>query len=390
MASIKRFFRRMLRSDNESSDTPDSSNTPKAWNTHKLFNFIRARKARKTLKSAEKAWTSFSSSQLSKLPPELLQEIVSYLPQPSGIALSLACKHLRSSFGENYHTLQNPSYDDKYELLELLARDLPDQVACAICRGLHTMKNFNTYGRNDRSWITKAATKCMRYDAGASLHLISPLIGTAMFKLAMKQVQERPGCTELLSKFSTKAPRVAAGLSCTHVSTERCVVKDGSLMHRLIRVYIPSRSTETKSAVFEDAHGVLRGICPHHSHGYYYGYYRRVKKEYSRSNLITCNECFTEYIFDVKYHPEYGPVGVLTRWKNLGSGPDSDAWEKHILGLMTNFPAMRALMFRRYLGPESLEQSGVPNWNLASAFDDDEGGDDLESLIELAHRKRIK
>lgn len=74
----------------------------------------------------------FSSSTLSKVSQEILIYIMDYLHPESAVALSLACKHLLYSLGTR-HFAKMCSSTHKLAVLELLAIDLQDQVACSAC-----------------------------------------------------------------------------------------------------------------------------------------------------------------------------------------------------------------------------------------------------------------
>ena len=43
-----------------------------------------------------------------------------------------------------------------------------------------------------------------------------------------------------------------------------------------------------------------------------------------------CRKCRTEYRIDSKYYEGYGEAIFLTRWKDLGPGPDDEVWRQHL------------------------------------------------------------
>jgi len=84
----------------------------------------------------ENARPSAQSSALTKLPTEIMLQIVVFLDSAAFAAsLAFTCKDIRSSIGTCYPALK----EDKADLLMLLQREMPDHIACRSCTRFHSM-----------------------------------------------------------------------------------------------------------------------------------------------------------------------------------------------------------------------------------------------------------
>ncbi|OCK76058.1 hypothetical protein K432DRAFT_385737 [Lepidopterella palustris CBS 459.81] len=77
---------------------------------------------------------------IAALPVELLQQITSYLPNVALIALGLTCRSILAAIGTEHLGMLKELWrrPQKWELLMLLARDLPDYFPCEPCYMLHS------------------------------------------------------------------------------------------------------------------------------------------------------------------------------------------------------------------------------------------------------------
>jgi hypothetical protein len=86
-------------------------------------------------------------------------------------------------------------------------------------------------------------------------------------------------------------------------------------MHRLQSIYISRKSFVTTPTTFIH-NPPYATICPH------------IKLRASMHNIGfgagRCQDCRTEYRIDFKFYDGKGLVMFLTRWKDLGDGPESE------------------------------------------------------------------
>ena len=133
---------------------------------------------------------------------------------------------------------------------------------------------------------------------------------------------------------------------------EECRIVNGHLMHRLQSVHLQGFST---GDVPDEEHHRVRSwqtsikgdhtetielpdfltrcrpdgieaeaICPHIDLGV-----AEAMRRYEYPEIKRCNKCRTEFI--INYGDYYTRKGVfLTRWKDLGSSPESEIWKEHM------------------------------------------------------------
>lgn len=297
---------------------------------------------------------ALESSSLSKLPPELLAHIATFLPAASAASFALCCTPVYALLAIPYLKCKRGHHPFKRsEFLSLLERDLKDYIACYHCAKLHTIKF-------DRKHILDSS----RCDSRVS-HLIDKYIGFkfshVVFQMAMKRHRQGSySCWPLLrlldtDKFSTKQ----------HDFRETSSVKiaNGTLIARHRSTFIIHRGNDGKFSKYW-----VTFICPHFS--YVRGRvihlpngkaeYRMFHKskgnevEYGPgvakcdccahggeddvsttcSGLIHCDYCATEFRVDSMAvgRRKEGRAFIITRWKNLGEGKsvDDPSWSAHV------------------------------------------------------------
>jgi len=84
-----------------------------------------------------------------------------FIPSESAVALSLSCMQLKCFLGTQYLFRVICSTKDTLAPLDLLTRDLPNQVVFYVCRKLHHLKNIRKY--NAASYATGRVAYRYRY-----------------------------------------------------------------------------------------------------------------------------------------------------------------------------------------------------------------------------------
>jgi hypothetical protein len=80
---------------------------------------------------------ALENSPLNRRPNEVLLCIMDYLPASSATSFSLSCLQLQHRIGNRHIKNLSGSTEDTVKFLNLLERDLPDQIVCYACNKLH-------------------------------------------------------------------------------------------------------------------------------------------------------------------------------------------------------------------------------------------------------------
>ncbi len=338
-----------------------------------------------SLSPERKRPAALSSSVLNKAPVEILLCIIDYLPLEAAAAFSLSCMYLKRLLGTQHLLRVSSSTKGTLALLNLLALDLPDQVACSTCNRLHTIQNLRRY--NNATYTAISITNryyflrtpaCTEQDLGAVSWDISRLFGTTAFKMAIKRYHQKPECTELLRIMSSKEARTIHMEDYIQQFKEECRIVQGCLLHRLQSVYVLRKRSST---VPFRINRFSERICPHISF---------TTSEHVGSGATRCQKCRTEYRIDFKYYDGHGPAMFFTRWKDLGTGPEDEVWKEHLLWSGSQSVAgLRA----SFISPAPAQTSGrlqnqPRDGDLSSAF---EGSDDFrfDSLLTSKNKAKL-
>jgi hypothetical protein len=126
-----------------------------------------------------------SSSQLLRLPPELIILLADNLPMPSGACLALCRRRLARILGPRFwRSLQSEAPDVRLAFLSTLAKDLPQRFLCQDCIYLHRHSSIEW----SRAISQRSHLRCVWYPS--PLHLLFPSLFHIYFphvQLAMKQ-----------------------------------------------------------------------------------------------------------------------------------------------------------------------------------------------------------
>jgi hypothetical protein len=316
---------------------------------------------------------ALSSSILNRVPVEILLSITDYLPLESAVAFSLSCTHLKDVLGTQHFLKVAYSTENLVTLLNLLALDLRNYVACSPCRKLHNMKNIRRYNITRYNGCSPSyeyhilrLPACVAQDRAINTFTITELFGSTAFKMAVKRYHQQPDCTRLLKIMSsTEATTTKIG-DYVRQFKEECRVVRGRLMHRLQSAYILQ---DQRSDIFPFIHNTpSEVICPHIKFG---------TSVYETGPIVKrCQECCTDYRIDFKYYDCHGWAMFFTRWKNLGTGPDSEVWRQHYALQSAELRALRAyylpseVQIQDSVGLQSQGEAQSQDRELSSAFGD--------------------
>lgn len=294
---------------------------------------------------------ALESSILSKLPPELLTHIATFLPAASAASFALCCTPLYALLAIPYLKCKRGHHPFKTsELLSLLARDLTDYIACYHCAKLHTIKRDRKHISDDSRCDIRVCSLMRRY--------IDIRFSYSIFQMAMKRYRQGVDSSSLLRLLHYDK------------SNDRCDVRvamsmriaNGTLITRKKWVIVAHRGND---GLFKNMGGI---ICPHfatvsgrvifleNSKVQYRMFHRSGGREVEAgpgvtkcdccahsgkdnvgitcSGLMQCEYCATEFRVDsmaVGKHKE-GRAFIITRWKNLGEGKsvEDPVWSAHV------------------------------------------------------------
>lgn len=146
---------------------------------------------------------ALKASILSSIPLEILLEIVDHLPPSSAAVFSVSCIQIKRLLGTRYliYLGDQPSY--KLGFLQLLARDLPDRVACSICHKLHSTKNSEDSLRKVSQ--QGGFLSCIEADFRADVpSYIDRNFSSFLFQMAMKRYETNADPSRFLKLLSSE------------------------------------------------------------------------------------------------------------------------------------------------------------------------------------------
>lgn len=257
-----------------------------------------------------------------------------YLPSVSAVAFSLSCMHLKCSPEPDHFAKVSSSDEDTFVLLALLAIDLPDHVVCFPCKKLHSIKDFDRYNSSTYSTTWRLHTSlhlpaCVIQDQRNKTFVLTNLYGATCFKIAVKRYHQQANSEDVLMMMSSEETTTTVVENYVRQYREECCVVDGRLMHRLQSVNKSRKSSTPTSFGVEPPD---ERICPHLN-------LRRSLLNID-CGLKQCMFCRTEYRVDLRHYEGHGLAMFLTRWKDLGPGPESEVWIQHLMP--TGKPPFRA------------------------------------------------
>jgi hypothetical protein len=345
------------------------------------------------------------SAAVLKLPTEVLVRILEYLPASSATAFTFTCKQTYQRLDRTYSSILMEHSGEKFAYLNLLARDLPDQVSCQLCGRLHEIADARWYA-NYYTGPHSLYDDSQQYEHPDDVRRnLGDNFNILVFRMAMKQYKLGLNYDQLLQVISSvrAKPKILSDLVIRKRTD--CTIFRGFMIQRVQSAFI----NMTWKTIKESHQSLQFFICSHIIlessktslciFTYTEVHYKRKslwsrrwykdttdqktlkRDELEGSGLRQCPYCWTECRIDLDYSPDYGLVVACTRWKNLGKEPQvSDRiWGEHLKNVMSITPRQRECHSR------VLKSSSLDSGPLAVAF----GNDEEEMLVQRNHRNDI-
>jgi hypothetical protein len=278
---------------------------------------------------------ALESSVLGNLPVDVLLKIVEYFPPLAAAAFAMTSMQIQHLVGPKY--LRSMQISDVMDFLNLVARDLPDHIACP-CLRLHPIADASKYRgceRQTRARLGKSYDStifCMaikRYHQGASYtELLNMMSSEAQTKYKRKNTEEHP-------------PHLRLGYMKQSKTVHR--IKQGILLQRRQRIFLHPRSIHDSQW-----YGTIK-ICSHMQAVMITGkprihctclslcrpdwlddFYLHLREfgplGNSSTPVVRCRHCPTELTFGMKdyKYSKRGHAFFMTTWKDLGDSPESE------------------------------------------------------------------
>lgn len=213
---------------------------------------------------------ALESSELGKLPRELIRHICSFLPPESAAIFTLCCRPIYSILGAQiiaqpgslveYAAIVEEE-NDCYKFLTLLARDLPNHIACYRCNQLHEF---------DKGYFKKIHP-CLRMPEILKRYIEATWprfeVNANFFHMLMKRHRQGRDCSKLLGGFSQSVkyrrksisgPPFRAGFNCQG-RTSAIIAADGSLLLRK-NSHLRTIYCTGKAELFDPIHQICHHI----------------------------------------------------------------------------------------------------------------------------------
>jgi hypothetical protein len=275
---------------------------------------------------------------LQKLTPTLIITVSNLLPPESISAFALCCRKL-------YHILGIPILKkfDRYKILMLLERQLPNHIVCYFCKKLHAIRHPHRYIPSyieDYEYVPNRGHhwECLdgraRPDGGYDMEcdFSYPLI-----QMVMKRYRQGGNYSSILSLLATSYADSYRDGSEQYTLVPR-IVNGSFLIRQQERLLTPPTHSLPSCPLFH--------VCPHINLSDEYtqdpdwnqsgvNWARRMNLLDPRNwqQIIKCRYCFTEFRIDFKRFKEGDSVMVFKKWQNLGerlTPLDDDRWASHL------------------------------------------------------------
>jgi hypothetical protein len=299
--------------------------------------------------------TATPSSPLEKLPAEILVQILDQIPPSSATAFTFSCKHIYRLLGNKYSSILSDNSGETLAYLQLLDKDLPDQIVCRPCGRLHKMASVEWYANCAYSPHWRSSD--YQGDHSRPYHVQNCCgdgFNTIVFQMAMKQHKLGLNCGKFLKIISQDSPP-KEGKHCILRNRTDYTIVQGYMIQRVQSAVINIRwmtLIEVPGVNFPaDICSHLRldvsikslsiNKAPFFENRYLWerswykdspGQKTLERDDLTGSGLHRCKHCYTEVQIDLDYSSDYGLVVVCTRWKNLGSDPhhSDPIWRGHV------------------------------------------------------------
>jgi hypothetical protein len=290
-----------------------------------------------------------SSGAFDTLPVEIIQHIASSLPVASAAAWALCNRQLSQALGDQYwKTLRSKSTkckEEKDAFLQLLDRDLPDYLYCAVCMKLHLPCESGVREWQDNDLFGRMQRRlCFDVDRKLKTHqYYAYSFRFEHVQRVMKMHSLGQDTKAYLRGLAPSTPN-CQGTNSLHFFEAR-IISDEVLVRVQHWSYFPI-GTEVKIP----RRGDLPEICVHlrSSVPYYFETNRmmrllRCRAGHMERNENPCTDCFglkrchhcpTEFWIDSRSFPGQGAALVVTKWMTVGAGnsPVDPEWLSHLHG----------------------------------------------------------
>ncbi|KAF8861870.1 hypothetical protein BDZ45DRAFT_671452 [Acephala macrosclerotiorum] len=293
---------------------------------------------------------AFEFSPFSKLPSELLLQIVDHLPPESKVMFAICCRPhyfmfrksiLQTLWELDSHGASHPEgfesigtfpwrdFEGREKILFLLEKDLPDHIVCTDCGKLHVMATASRHLPSTRSSMPyNSWLPCWKKDEDQEVtQVISSEFSSTVFLMIMKAYRQHRIhlAMGLLSLISSPVEHLNRGQYTRQIDGDFGIIKR-SLFFRERRRFIDCDSW------FDFGYDPNELIfCPHHV----YPTKGSIEAQ-SRRGILSCTSCHTDFQIDRKrYFDRLGVEALfVTRWLDLGEGRlrSDPKWIEHFVG----------------------------------------------------------
>ncbi|KAH8803136.1 hypothetical protein F5884DRAFT_497256 [Xylogone sp. PMI_703] len=288
----------------------------------------------------------WGSSRLSKLPPELILDIVDFLPIEATTPFSLTCRRLQNLLGVGYvEKLKLRDFLQELTLQTLLEK--VDYISCYHCQKSHPIKNDHLRARRHNCvGCILGSRGCMGSEEyyGINKYITYPF-SESVFRKAMKRHRQGKDYADLLMLLSHERiyPKRICGTE--HLIKDSSVVRviNGKLLIRTHVAHIarPGRKVRVNKLWYMCCHWRLIEDNPADSSF-------KLKKIWNDTgtiypvdeDLMQCTYCQTECYASSGTLDSGHQAAFYTKWQDLGQGiwPADCRWDCQWKSHFTNIP----------------------------------------------------
>lgn len=277
------------------------------------------------------------SALFSKMPPELILHISSFLLPHSTTLLSLSCRFMYFTLGTKHLQEQDepePKKFHRHNMLVLLERDLPDHILCFYCDRLHSMKKAR---RRSHYAVGVLNSECRHNESNPTPFEPVQGFSSILFQMTMKRY--RQGLDH--SSFSRDLPyptlKEPAFFGFIEQATSSMKIVNGSFLFREQKII-----SNLKAAPIPLPDMACFVICPHYTFrrtGRFTDSFSPLLRDQwadpldhkQWKGMIECAYCYTEFRIDFREYETSNHAIYVTVWKDFGRGmsPPDSKWQSH-------------------------------------------------------------
>jgi hypothetical protein len=262
---------------------------------------------------------ALKSSVLGTLPNEIILQIISFLPPESAASFSLCCLQIYSRLGRECLKSLEEEPSDRFKFLAILEREHSEYMLCYYCKKLHKIclpEQYLLYWTPDIFQTCAGKLLLCWKEENRHWGYLHPDFSFAVVQMAMKRYHQGRDYSDLLKGLSRNARSRQTGRDFwQHKSLARII--DGSFLYR--EQFILGTPRSELNERFDSIQ-----ICPHIRIGYGDTTAMIGCTPLEPQWIRQCKYCLTEFQIDFTEVEESGPVVVITKWMDLGSGCSPD------------------------------------------------------------------